>query len=327
MNTIYFYAPDRTTHHFFEQDSQQWTGDSNNFTCWICRTYTYLKKTGLDCKVIDYLPPQGIVIADRDTLGNQYPYLGQTLLICAKGDREFHPSAHLHIVHNPTQLLNTKNTVWNPYYIPHWPQPSLIHRVIERGFKLENIAFLGTRSNFAKELSSPKWINALEKLGCKWNPVFDPNQWNDYSNIDLVVAVRSFDRSTYDNKPASKLINCWRAGVPAILAPESAFIAIKKSELDFLTVPTLDQAIQAVERLKNNPELYLAMVKNGIERAEEFSEETITQLWLDFFNQYVFPSYQQWQTSSELTRRSLFLKRYGKLKLDRIKKKLKLSVS
>ena len=331
MEKLYFYAPNKNTHSFFEQKSLDWAEivkarkfNSGNFTSWIVSTYLQVNSVGFACEVVDYIPKQGIVIADRDTLGNKYPYLGQVMLICAKGDREFHPSAHLHIIHNPSELLNQKNTVWNPYYIPHWPQPSLIPRSFERGTEVKNVAFMGTRSNLTQELSSDKWIYALEKLGCKWNLVLNPNKWNDYSDIDIVVAVRSFNRLTYNNKPASKLINCWRAGVPAIVTPESAFLAVKKSELDFLTVDSLEKTIQAVERLKTEPEFYLSMVNNGNQRAQEFSEETITQLWINFFNQYVFPQYQQWQKSSELNRRTLFLKRYTRLKLDRVTQKLQL---
>ncbi len=333
MEKIYFYAPDQDSHQFFRQESPPWmeiskarnnrSGSSNgNFVSWIITTHFHVKQAGLSCEVVDDIPKKGIVIADRGTLGNQYPYFGEAMLICAKGDGEFHPSAHLHIVHNPSDLQIKRNLLWNPYYIPHWPQPSLIPRSRERSFILENVAFIGSRSNLAKVFLSDDWIHSIDALGCKWHPVFNQKDWNDYSNIDVIVGVRRFDRCTYLNKPASKLINCWRAGVPAILAPESAFIALRKSELDFLIVHSIDEAIEAVKRLKNNPELYLAMVENGIKRAEEFREEIITESWINFFHTCVTTQYEKWQKMSEFERRILFAKRNIRLKLDRMQTRI-----
>lgn len=305
-------------HYLFNQEVQQWMGISNNFTCWIVKTYLHVKQSGIPCEVVDHIPKKGIVIADRDTLGNTYPYLDRVMLICTKGDREFHPSAHLHVVQNPSDLLKRRNLVWNPYYIPLWPQPGLIPRSKERGSLVENVAFMGTRSNFAKELLSEKWIDSLDTLGCKWHPVFNPNQWIDYGSIDIIVAVRSFDRRTYTHKPANKLINCWRAGVPAIIGPESAFLAVRKSELDFILVNSIDEAIDAVKRLKKDRKLYISMVENGLKRAKEFSDNVITENWRNFFHEYVFPEYEKWQPMSEFRRRFLFVTRYIKLKLDRM---------
>lgn len=329
MAKIYFYAPDKNTHHLFTQETKQWSeiakarrNQSGNFISWIVTTYFHVKQGGLDCEVIDYIPDEGIVIADRDYLGNKYPYLDKVMLICAKGDREFHPSAHLHVVQNPYDLQEQKHFIWHPYFIPIWPQPSLIPRSRERGVLVENIAFIGNRTNLTKEFRSEKWLNSLTALGCKWHPVFDSNKWNDYSNIDVIIAVRSFDLCTYPNKPASKLINCWRGAVPAILAPEYAFMAERKSDLDFLIVNSIDEALEAVKQLKNNPELYLSMIDNGLKRAQEFTEEIITEYWINFFRDYVFPQYEEWLNLSDFQRRMLFLRRYIGLKQERMEKRI-----
>ena len=154
MKTIYFYDPTGSVNQLNLQENLDWTDivrarqfRSGNFTSWILTTYFQIQNTGISCKFIDHIPEKGIVIADRDTLGNNYPYLGEAMLICGKGDREFHPSAHLHIVHNPFEFQDKKNKVWNPYYIPHWIQPGLITRLEERGSYIENIAFCGCTGN------------------------------------------------------------------------------------------------------------------------------------------------------------------------------------
>ncbi len=323
MNKIYFFAPNIETHYLFNQDSQKWIGISNNFTFWIVNTYLNLKKLDFPCEIVKDMPKQGIVIADRDTLGNKFPYLGKTMLISAKGDREFHPSAHINVVQNPTDVENLNNSLWNPYYVHPWPQPNLTPRSIERHSLVENIAFLGTKYNLAPELLSENWVDLVRKEGCQWYPIFDKNKWNDYTNLDLILAVRSFDGKSYGHKPASKLINCWRGLVPGILAPESAYLSLKKSELDFLTVNSLDESIEAIRKLKNNPKLYLSMIENGKKRAKEFTEEQITQQWVSFFTKYTMNKYQEWIKMSELEKRYLYSKRYLLLKVKRMKGRLK----
>lgn len=126
MHKIYFYTPNKNTHKFFQQETLKWSNIvaakkkcSGNFTNWIIATYIYLKKIGLSCEIIEKMPEEGIVIADRDTLGNKYPYLGKVMMICVKADREFHPSAQLHVIQNPCEFESTKNSLWKPYYLPH----------------------------------------------------------------------------------------------------------------------------------------------------------------------------------------------------------------
>lgn len=329
LHTIYFYAPDRRLHPFFSQPSLSWPEifearklHSGNFTSWILTTYLQLKKIGFDCEVIDHLPSSGIVLADRDTLGNRYPYLGKTFLICAKGDREFHPSAHTHVVHNAMTLADESQSLWHPYYIPHWSQPGIIPRAASREALVKNIAFMGTRSNLAKDFYTDKWTHALSDLDCNWMPIFSPDKWSDYNQIDAIVAVRSFDRQTYAHKPASKLVNCWRAGVPAILSPESAFLSIQESALDFQAISSIEDAIAAVKQLKENPALYLSMVNNGLNRAQEFSDEKITEHWVDFFQSYVSPEYDRWIKASPFSRWRSFAQRYARLKAQRVKNRL-----
>nr|WP_293095419.1 hypothetical protein [Okeania sp. SIO2F4] len=154
------------------------------------------------------------------------------------------------------------------------------------------------------------------------------DQWNDYTNIDLIIAVRSFEnKDPYINKPASKLVNCWRAGVPAILAPESSFIACRKSELDFMIIKSFEDTINAVKTLKSNPELYLKMITNGLERAKEFTPEIVKEQWVNFFDNVAFPAYDQWQSFSPIYKRANYLQRYLSLKLKRINNQIQKFVS
>ncbi|OYY94866.1 MAG: hypothetical protein B7Y41_04730 [Hydrogenophilales bacterium 28-61-23] len=104
--------------------------------------------------------------------------------------------------------------------------------------------------------------------------------WNDYSNIDLIVAIRRDPSNKYNNKPASKLINAWLAGVPAILGAEVAYRELRKSRLDYMEAVTLEDVIGSIRMLKSNPEVYKSMVDNGKIRAQEFGAKKIEARWL-----------------------------------------------
>ena len=95
-----------------------------------------------------------------------------------------------------------------------------------------------------------------------------------------MLAVRPEASDLYIHKPASKLINAWLAGVPALLGPEYAFRELRRSSLDYFEVSSLEDAIAAVKALSTDPQLYRAMVANGLERAKDFETDRIVELWV-----------------------------------------------
>ena len=320
MTKVYFYAPSETDRKVIEEDQTQWRGHHSNFMAWVAQTYFYLKQAGFQCEITERIPEEGILIADRDTLASNYPFLDRVMLICAKSDKEYHPSAHLHIVHNFFNWQRDQNSLWNPHLISHWPIPGLIPRDTKRSNLVENIAYIGTRSQLAPELASQTWTDALTSLNCHWTPIWDKSHWNNYNNLDAVVAVRSFKPNFYLNKGFIKLINaCWHAGVPAILTPESGFLGERKSDLDFLLVTSLEETIEAVRKLKSNTQLYDQILANGYQRAQEYTIQTTLTKWLSFFEDVAFPAYQEWSSLSQLAKRVLFLRRYSDFKYTRIK--------
>jgi hypothetical protein len=93
--------------------------------------------------------------------------------------------------------------------------------------------------------------------------------------------VRPPDKKLHARKPATKLYNAWLAGVPAILGPEQAYRELRRSDLDYLEVKNVPEALAAVDRLIREPALYAAMVENGKRRAEEFTIDAIRKRWVD----------------------------------------------
>ncbi len=80
-------------------------------------------------------------------------------------------------------------------------------------------------------------------------------------------------------KPATKLYTSWLAGVPALLGPEPAFRALRRSDLDYDEILDLDGAMNALRRLRAEPERYAAMIENGHARREEHGVAALTETW------------------------------------------------
>jgi hypothetical protein len=257
---------------------------------WTLQTYVYLKEYGFTCEPVERLPDEGIILAHRDLIPDRLKPLPKQLLICLQADRPPHPHAQLSVVHNPRDPRIDMETV---VYIPPWPQIGMLPRSEKRRDVFENIAYLGWKHNLAAELQDARWYKSLRSLGLRFQMVTesDRDKWRDFSNIDAVIAVRSFASEPYYDKPALKLFNAWHAGVPAILGVESAYRAERKSHLDYIEVRSIDEVISALLSLRDNKGLRDAMIHNGRERAKETEAKVIVSLWINMLNTVAIPRY------------------------------------
>jgi hypothetical protein len=298
---IYFYLPEQARFdplpesvqgYWEDYESQRGSRHYGRYS-WTLKTYLYLKRYGITCNLTDALPRYGIVIAHRDFLEDlSTRALQGILLVCIKADREALETADIHIVQNAADpIVSSGKLDEGAYFIHYWPQDPLLHRDQERGATLRNVAYYGRSWHLASQLRETGWANTLEKLGLHWRIVL-PDQWHDYRQVDAVVAVRSFNAvETFDVKPASKLVNAWRAGVPAILGRESAYRAERECELDYLEVNTLGETLEALNTLRSNADLYLQMAEHGERRAQAFTPECIAREWESFFREAAIPAY------------------------------------
>ena len=224
-----------------------------------------------------------------------------------------------------TALRPSKSFSFRKYYfIPFWPQPNLIPRDPRRKDRFENIAVFGY--GVATEFLEPSFQRGLNELGLRLVIASRHNAelWSDYSDIDAVLADRAyyennkwqaFKKDTFDWKPASKLINAWHAGVPAVLGPESAYRAERRSELDYIEVDSLDKALNAFRRLRDDIGLRHRMVENGRIRARETSAENMVKKWEDFIINVAVPSYRAWCAAPAWRRKLFFIQcDFGKMK-------------
>jgi len=317
---IYFYLPedDRPSYLPDHPDDKYERFGTGGVNAWVLQTYLRLRAINFPCELVSEFPEAGIVLAYYGSFLKRssawkpfHPYFenlikpgSKVLLINLKADGRRYPYAQFHIVQNPVESRLYKNS----YFIPHWSQPGLIPRCSGHGDRFENIGYLGHISNLASELRDPAWEKQLAKLGLRWcNLATDNNwteshplhrQWNDYSDMDAIVAIRSFGELKtdfpYRNKPATKLYNAWLAGIPAVLGIESAYRAEGHPNVDYLEVNSIADLITMIERLKTKVTFRHDLVKRGNQQAQLIKPEQTAKRWVTFLTDVAVPVFYRW---------------------------------
>jgi hypothetical protein len=254
---------------------------------WILQAYLRLRARGLPVSLCERPPSQGIVVfsaKQRRQLRTLARDTAEVIWVGVREDVGEALIADFELVQNPSQADEQRR-----FFMPHWPQPALIPREASRGTRIENIGFKGFAANLASDFSGERWQAYLRQRQLGWftdavSYTRDARElqalaWNDYRNLDVVLAVRPDDPKLHPRKPATKLYNAWHAGVPALLGPEIAYRAMRRSELDYIEVRTAAEAQAAIERLIEQPELYRAMVESGLRRGKEITSETLADRW------------------------------------------------
>jgi hypothetical protein len=304
-----------------------WAGPYN----WTIQTYIYLRMYGFPCKLTASLPKEGIIITHGDFLPRFFrPSAGQ-FIVEIKPDRSLQCAyANFVIVQNRHDPIcsGRKRLSIKSAFVKYWPQPGLIPRDARRGERFENICYMGNPEQFLHEVNI--LAGEIKKIGLNWR-MMPRERWNDYSDVDAIIAVRPFESSKTRNplkrlfrrsssdtspilslnrKPASKLCNAWLAGTPAILSPDIAFEDLRNSGLDYLEARNVTGIIERLKLLKSDPILREAMIENGKKRAGECASEQIVQDWIKIIEERIIPAFTVWK-ESPLRRHLFFLLRTG----------------
>jgi hypothetical protein len=262
--------------------------------CWVLQTYLHLAAAGHPVELSGRLPGDGTLVFHSKQVEALLRYWRRWSRCVFVGVRADHTESHL------ADFEVLQNRVWEDgvrrFFIPHWPQPGLVPRDLSRGERVERVAFKGRLGSLAEDVCAPAFARELDRRGIELelDVIERPGvtgahaglHWADYSEVDLVIALRP-GNGRYSNKPASKLYNAWRAGVPAVLGPEPAYRELRRHELDYLEVTSAAEALAAIDRLRADPALYHAMVEHGRTRGESFSPESIRELWADLLFQRI----------------------------------------
>lgn len=289
---VTFFYPDHedlAQFQIFDLDAwEPWRGTRSRRRAWVLQTYLRLRRAGYEVALSAELPREGVVVLlaeaeFKHAFTEQFKQPHRQLFVLSiRADVEGFrtPFVDAEIVQNG-KFADGKRML----FIPHWPQPCLIPRNPTRGSIVQKISFKGRPGSLRKEFHSDVFRRFLDDNELVFDEavpqVGQLPLWHDYSTTDLVLAVRPdwSGGKLRCEKPASKLVNAWHAGVPAIVGPEYAFRELRRSSLDFIEVDSVEETIAAISKLRNEPGLYEAMVENGASRAREFTPERITERW------------------------------------------------
>jgi hypothetical protein len=244
---------------------------------WTFQTYQRLRQLDPPLVLSPNLPTSGVIVAFAGSIPGNFRPTRDQYLVSISADGPPCRLADMHIVQNKEQ------TKWlrNAHFIPHWPQPGLVPRTMSRGERFENIMYFGDPANLAPELRAEHWSKSLKALGLNWRIIGpDDPRLADFSSVDAVVAVRSFTRQGFIRKPASKLVNSWIAGVPAILGVEYAFREVGHPGDDYFEAYSYETCLDSIALLKEDEGLRARIVQCGRIRASAFSVDQVSRRWM-----------------------------------------------
>ncbi len=302
VTPVYFYLPCRESE-FLRlpkrlQDYSTWQHTETELSPfmgryhWVLQTYLQLCEAGAEVELVRELPSVGIVLSHVECFDYGIRPSSRTMLVSMLVDKDIPlPHAALHVTHNPVQRLPLR---LRQQYIPPWPQIGLIPRSTTRGSRFETVGFIGYPENLDPELACENFVRRLAAQGLRL-VIPAPGAWHDFSDIDVVLAVRNFGRADeHLNKPALKLYNAWLARVPAVLGFESAYRQEGNPGVDYLEATNADEVLAALERLALNPSLRASMVAAGHEKMKAHTELELRSIWLDVLSKRLLPLYDRW---------------------------------
>jgi hypothetical protein len=306
---IYFYYPPGAANAAARDSIRVFGAHRDGGYVWTVKTYGALAGLGFPCRLTEQLPAEGIIVSHRQFLPNEIVPNERQLFVCIVADFYRHPTAQLHVVQNPGDPMLTRvSQTWPAAFLPSWPEAGLIRRDPARGDAFVNVSYYGLPKRLAPQLRSARFARLLQEHGFQFR-IIDRHKWNDYSDTDAVLAVRSFAKVSFHKYPAAKLYNSWIAGVPALLGSESAYRAERRSSYDYFEVESVKDVLRTLIRLRSDPALRDAIARNCAERAAEVSEDRTAARWVEFLLTVAAPAYDAWRGRTASSRRAFLRSR------------------
>ncbi len=255
---------------------------------WLVQTYLQLARrlraAGVNCSIGAAFQPGAVNIAHRDTLSRlRFAYL-DCYVIGIRADRAQLKLCDFEVLQNEIEPDSDLQIG-----IPLWPQPGILPRRAERARRIECIAYFGRTGTAAPWLQSARFQDQIGALGARFE--IRENRWFDYQEVDVILAHRLEAPVMVSHKPPSKLINAWLAETPAMLGDEPAFVNLRRSPLDYLSVTSPDDVVRSLLRLKSEPALFGDMVQNGRVRGRDYNALALRERWLDLLLNRLIPRY------------------------------------
>ena len=259
---------------------------------WIVQTYLHVRDRlaadGWSVRLSDRFEPGAICVAHWDELHRLRLRAPRSYIVGVRADRPPLLVADW-VVRQNTLLADDDHQVG----MPNWPQPGIRPRDPSRGDRVRRIGYFGRLAMAPSFFADPAFLAKLEAMGLEFVP--SENDWQNYRDIDVVIAFRTAPPSLLRHKPVTKVSNAWLAGVPAIVGPEPAYLQAKHDDLDMFVADDADGVIGALTALVRDPARYRAMRDRARERAVEFDVPAIRERWLGFLRDRVGPAFADWR--------------------------------
>ena len=165
--------------------------------------YARLKRLGHHVTLGTDVPARGIVVyhkEDHRAVLQRAPRDGSPVLVACRADFRSADDADFEVVQNGHYA-----DAHRCFFVPLWPQPGLIPRDRARGTRVENVAFKGYVGNLVPEVRGEEFARFLASQGMQLQldtvvskDISQPVQaaWHDYSDVDVVLAVRPGSRAS-----------------------------------------------------------------------------------------------------------------------------------
>lgn len=264
---------------------------------WVLQTHLRLARRGYATKLVSDYEPGAIHVCHFDTIRA----LGappDAFVVGVRGDRSPLKSCDVEVVQSPCHVGPRR-----AHLMDHWPQPGLVPRDPSRGARVERIGFFGFGVNLHPRYRSDEFKAELSKLGVVLVERL-AGGWTDYRDLDLVLAVRALPRVFQDTKPATKLVNAWLAGCPALLGREAAYRHVGRPGTDYVEVASPDEVLDGIRRFQADAASYRAFQERGRERARAHDVDAVTRQWIALLDGPVRDEHARWSRTSALARRA-----------------------
>ncbi|MGW9631484.1 glycosyltransferase [Agromyces sp. NPDC055520] len=171
-------------------------------------------------------------------------------------------------------------------HLPALPQRGIVVRDPQR-VGIRTVEFKGNPVSVPETLRDPRLRDALAGLGAEL--IVDvpgktdgsDQRWHDFSAADVVLCLR--DAAPGDsllNKPATRLINAWRAGAIPLVGAEPAYLELVRDGIDGFVVRDSANIIRVIERLIGDPGLERAVRNAVMERAMAYEPDAVLDEWV-----------------------------------------------
>ncbi|MEJ1237908.1 hypothetical protein WBG78_07265 [Chryseolinea sp. T2] len=313
---IHFYSPEARDIPRNNADATNPIYYSSGLHHWLHFTFCYFKYIDLDhpfeVVITGEMPDEGVIVFHRGWVEGELKPNDRQLFVCLLVDYGRHRFSQIQVVHNPTSVNNFKVSAKSfldklfPFaketFIPSWPQPGLIPRLPERGYEIKNVGFVGHAQNLPIELRTSAWQSRCEELKVNFQIVSEASKWADFSQMDLILAMRSFDKRPYYNKPFLKITNALFAGVPVVASSESSHLYLKNvKRVDFPIADSVEELVTVIKSVKENATQEFKKVMSNQRLIAEYDNAAIFDAYKRLF-QESFTALHRWSNSPKFVR-------------------------